>query len=254
MESIVGQSFTTTTTTPRPTTPPVVYSCNKSSSCGCGQADVALVSSRIVGGTDAVPHSWLMMVSVRFDGTNSHSCGGTVLSKSYILTAAHCFDRGSSQYVPGVSVAVGMTNRWDPLQTIRYVDRVYIHPNFSNITNDFQHDVALLHVNQSFEFTSNSNVSKTCIHRVDPPLLPDQYPSNGTRLAVIGWGTLQQSGSTLPLILQQVQVFTIDNDEEICQDSIENPEIQFCAGLFEGGKGQYSIVYSTKYTYFSFMF
>lgn len=228
----------------------LTYKCDVSKvSCGCGQTDVSLVSSRIVGGTDAVEHSWPMMVSVRSRGINSHICGGTIVSESYVLTAAHCFDRGASEDTPGISVAAGMTNKDDPSQTIRFVDRLYIHPKFTNISDDYENDIALLHVNQSFQFESNSNVTKTCIHRVDPPLLSNQYPSNGTRLVVIGWGTLYSFGPS-PEILQQVQVFTIDNEEEICNNSIQNPEIQFCAGLFEGGKGKCITFFSKNYIFY----
>ena len=233
MESITNISLTTTTTKPPP-----VYSCNKTSSCGCGQFDVALTSSRIVGGEDAIGNSWPMIVSVRLYGTNAHSCGGTIVSKSYVMTAAHCFRRVSTENSTGITIAAGMTNRSDPLQIIRNVDRIYMHPNYTCVAQDYRHDIALLHVDRPVTFGSNATITKTCIHRIDPPSLTSQHPKNGTRLAVIGWGTLWSGDSYLPSILQQVEVFTIDNDEPTCLNIINNTELLFCAGMSEGGKGQ----------------
>jgi len=239
MESVINSSLTTTT--PRPPPIPTSYVCNKTSSCGCGKNDVALTSSRIVGGENAIENSWPMIVSIRLNGAQSHSCGGTILSNSYILTAAHCLRQVSVEHPTGITIAAGMTNRSDPLQIIHNVDRIYMHPNYTSMPRDYRHDIALLHIDQPFVFEPNSNLTKTCIHRIDPSLSTSQYPKNGTRLSVIGWGTLRFGDAYIPDILQQAQVFTIDNEEPTCLNSINDTELQFCAGLAEGGKGQYLI-------------
>ena len=179
-----------------------------------------------------------MIVSLRLEGTADHSCGGTIVSNSYILTAAHCFRRISIENPTGITIAAGMTNRSDPLQIIRNVDRIYIHPNYTNMPGDYRHDIALLHIDQPFIFEPNSNLTKTCIHRIDPPILANQYPTSGTRLAVIGWGVRRPRMFYLPEILQQVEVMTIDNEESICSNFINNNnDLHFCAGLLGGGKG-----------------
>ncbi|CAF1518828.1 unnamed protein product, partial [Adineta steineri] len=64
----------------------------------------------------------------------------------------------------------------------------------------------------------------------------NQYIKNGTRLAVIGWGALGSGVSLNPIILQQAEVFAIDNNDPICTQTMGDSEIQFCAGLREGGK------------------
>ncbi|CAF3557522.1 unnamed protein product [Rotaria sp. Silwood1] len=231
MESITNAWSNTSTSLPH-----VVYRCDRTSTCGCGQNDVTLLSSRIVGGEDAVEASWSMVVSLRFPEA-FHQCGGTLLSESFILTAAYCVDNLSIGGEMNITVAVGMTNRFDPRQIIREVDRIYIHPNYSREARDYRNDIALLHVKTPFIYTNNPLLAKSCIHRIDPPELTIQHPRNGSRLAVIGWGFLKSIGSTIPEMLQQVQVYTIDHDHPACLDSIYDPQLQFCAGIIEGGKG-----------------
>ncbi|CAF3533213.1 unnamed protein product [Rotaria socialis] len=230
MESVTDASSNVSTPLPH-----AVYQCDRTSTCGCGQNDVPALSSRIVGGEDAVEASWSMMVSLRFP-EEFHQCGGTLLSESFILTAAYCVDNLSIGSEINITVAVGMTNRSDPRQIIREVDRIYIHPNYSSQARDYRHDIALLHVKTPFIYTNYPFLAKSCIHRIDPPELTIQHPRNGSHLTVIGWGFLKQIGSVVPEMLQQVHVYTIGNDHPACLDSIYDPQLQFCAGIIEGGK------------------
>ena len=235
MELVINKSLTTTTR--KPPSKPTLYCCNKSSSCGCGKTNAALTSSRVIAGEDAIEDSWPMIVSVRLNEAIGHSCGGTILSNSYVLTAAHCFLQTSLENLTSITIAAGMTNRSDPQTIIRHVDRIYIHPNYTDLPKGNRHDIALLRIDPQFIFESNSSVTKTCIHRIEPSTSIIEYPKNGTRLALIGWGLIYPSLPYLPEVLQQAQVFVIDNQDPGCLNSINDIEIQFCAGLLQGGKG-----------------
>lgn len=52
------------------------------------------LSSRIIGGHEAVPHSAPFMVSIATMRTppeiNQHFCGGSILNVRWVLSAAHC--------------------------------------------------------------------------------------------------------------------------------------------------------------------
>ena len=230
IQSYLGEEISSSTTHTTSMTIPGIYHCQGSvTSCGCGRRDVIFSSSSISQTADAIEDSWPMMVSLRLNGTADHSCGGTVLSSSFILTAAHCLRSLSALAPLGLTIAAGITNRFDPAQIIRTVDRIYLHPDYDLSSTDYRHDIALLHLDQPFDFGVQSRLTRSCLHRLDPSVPTNQHPKNGTRLAIIGWGVHQA--------LQQAQIITIENSDASCVSTIGDVELQFCAGLHRVGSG-----------------
>jgi hypothetical protein len=223
--------------TTKPVKQPELYQCNATLTCGCGSVPVVLTPTRIIGGETAIEYSWPMMASLRWPQEDNFLCGGTILSNSYILTAAHCLEEYVSNPPVDLSVAVGVTNLSDPKQIRRTVDYIHIYPNYTGRNNDYRHDIALVHVNPPLPIEHNVFLTKTCIHPVTPPILNNQYIKNGTRLTTIGWGITEDLGARLPSLLRQVEVYAIDNEHPTCIASIEDSQLEFCAGLIEGGKG-----------------
>lgn len=43
---------------------------------------------RIIGGNETAPHAYPFQVGLVIDGTSF--CGGSLISKNFVLTAAHC--------------------------------------------------------------------------------------------------------------------------------------------------------------------
>jgi secreted trypsin-like serine protease len=214
----------------------VTYDCdNQAARCGCGYYDV-VTNSRIVGGEEAYIYSWSMIVSMQDRSTNTHFCGGSILSDSYILTAAHCVHNETPD---GIRIAAGIYNLTESSPTIRHVDAIYIHPDWSSSSGDYRNDIALLHISEPFDFVNDPLVHRTCVPDIQSPANLVEYPANRTRLAIVGWGdTIMGDGSSAPQNLQQTEVFLIHHTDPICNRSLYDIEKQFCAALYEGGKGK----------------
>lgn len=59
----------------------------------CGRSTVD-DTDRVVGGRNATKGAWPWMALIGYDDENSiFNCGGTIISKRHILTAAHCINR-----------------------------------------------------------------------------------------------------------------------------------------------------------------
>ena len=218
--------------------PTTSYKCQRDAdSCGCGYQNVEFPKTRIVGAVEAAPYSWSMMVSINFGRASGHSCGGTILDASHILTAAHCVDRENLLKPMRVTVATGMHNRWDSYVSRRLVDRIYVHPLWNMTATRYLHDIAILHLSFRFDFQIDVFVTRTCL----PPSMPlhaaSQYPARNSELVVIGWGSSGIDSDGLELNLQQTKINVIETNDNTCQSLIQEDEKQFCAGLSQGGAG-----------------
>ncbi len=238
---MINGSLTTTTKRPPITNPPLTYTCDKSVSCGCSYNNVILAPSRIIGGTDAVPHSWSMVVSLRNIKTNRFFCGGTILSDSFILTAAHCVTNRQVPGPEGLMIAAGSNKQLDSSLVLREVDRIHIHPEWVPGSSGNWNDIAILHLSEPLNMSTNPFLSRTCLPQPNATLNMLNYPLNGTRLAVIGWGTIEDGlfFAFSPEDLQQIEVFAMHKQDQICDKEIKDKARQFCAGLYDGSKGSY---------------
>lgn len=173
---------TTVITTTRSMKPPELYRCNQNLTCGCGAVPVVSSPARIIGGENAVDYSWPMMVSLRWPKENTHWCGGSILSNSFVLTAAHCLYGYESNPPELLTVSVGLTSLTDGRQIRRTADQIYIHPNYTDSEENPQYDIALIRINESLPMGNNLFVTRTCINRLDPTIPNEEYIKNGTRL------------------------------------------------------------------------
>ncbi|KAJ8918089.1 hypothetical protein NQ315_011546 [Exocentrus adspersus] len=185
------------------------------------QRSVPGLDGRIVGGSNATIADFPYQVSVQL--MSSHTCGGAIISSTWVLTAGHCVE---DVPIPSfLSVRVGSTYRGTGGQVYTIV-KIISHPNYSSKTLDY--DIALL---QSSVAISTSNAQPV------PLPSPGTGPAAGSTAIVTGWGKLSEEGP-LSSILQVVQLPVIS--QQSCRSAYTTSAItdrMFCAGyLGVGGK------------------
>ncbi|XP_065338974.1 chymotrypsin-1-like isoform X2 [Cloeon dipterum] len=186
-----------------------------------GVATAATIESRIVNGTDVPEGKYPFAVSLRSYG--SHTCGGSIISSVFALTAAHCVDASTPDSLVLVAGSVHM-NQGHGHQVVEII----VHEQWNSGAS--LNDIAILRVDEPFDFQNPL---------LAPVRLPGQYDQTvaDTPATVIGWG-LNSSSGTIQLILQEVDIFLFCDEE--CYDlhgSRYNPN-NVCAGVRGGGKGQ----------------
>ena len=177
----------------------------------------------IVGGTNAVKGEFPFQVSLQ--GSTGHFCGGSLIKKNWVLTAAHCV----ADWNPSTKIVIGLHDRNDKSGTETFTaTKVIANPQFDSQTYDW--DYALLKLSGDSKFrTIDLNTTEIQIPEVD------QAPYN---VWTSGWGTTSEGSSTLPRILQKVQVPLVTqkacNAEASYNGAVTDRMI--CAGLVTGGK------------------
>jgi secreted trypsin-like serine protease len=150
------------------------YSCNHNSSCGCSVK--SRIDSKIVGGVSVTKHVWNWVVSIRV--RNRHRCGGSIVSNSWILTAAHCFSIVNSLGVnivqinaSDITVHAGSIYQYEESQ-LRKVTDIILHPKFDEL-NKYTNDIAVLKLLSPFDMT-DLTLAQICLPRMTlktyPPL------------------------------------------------------------------------------------
>jgi hypothetical protein len=182
----------------------------------CSQAPIPTneLEPQIVGGTVATPGEYPWMAQLKYRGR--FSCGGSLVARSWVLTAAHCVNGRSAS---DLQITLGDHRRSE--QTLA-VSSVVVHSSYNPST--LNNDIALLQLATPASLNARVAIAEL-----------GSLPTPGTMLRVIGWGTTSEGGTSSD-VLRKVSVPRVSGVD--CNSAYPGQITgsMFCAGLPEGMK------------------
>lgn len=190
--------------------------------CGLSVPVPSTSGNRIVGGIVAQAGEFPWQVSLRMLG--QHMCGGILIDKHWVLSAAHCFRNNHNPFAWTVVVAENDRARLEGQEKIVKVDTLFVHSGFN--AQNYSHDIALLKLAEDVH--TNAYIRPVCM-----PNKTDDYEE--MTCVITGWGAAYSGGhGTHHLYKANVPVL----NHKVCEflfNPAKIPDTMICAGLKNGG-------------------
>jgi trypsin len=179
--------------------------------------------TRIIGGSEAVEdrHSYAVMMR----GADGSTCGGSLIARDVVLTAAHCM-RATDYAVLGEH-DIEVLNDGDG--EVFAVREVILHPDFSQMLMSIDNDFMLVFL----EGASAADDVITVKLNSDPSL-----PSVGQSVTVMGWGDTDISDDFDKETQHDVETSTVLMNVDV--SIISNEECDASEGYIDGTYATYS--------------
>jgi len=200
--------------------------------CGCAPVSS---SNRIVGGKEVNPKGKLPY-QVFFQGCagmrGCSICGGTIVNKRFVLTAAHCYNSmfTTMQVIVGEHNVCDGNPQGSPNEggKLIKVKKMTLHPDYNSRTID--NDIAVLELAEDLTFTK----------KVKPACLPSSETKDysGSASTVSGWGGTigygpndQQPQQPRQCTLKETIVKLLKGSDPMCSKYLKtsSSKIKLCA-------------------------
>ncbi|XP_046965777.1 serine protease persephone-like [Vanessa cardui] len=191
------------------------------------ESSIPPVGLYIIGGELANLGEFPHMVALGYKMNDGYKflCGGSLVSKTFVITAAHCIDN-LERIEPSI-VRVGVieigSNEWNKETDIR-IEKIIKHPSY--VRSAKYHDLALLKLERPIEVSANLNAICLYTNKEDPTI----------PLTLTGWGTTSATRDLKSPKLLKADVFVVPTNT--CKKSYQNwlklpreiTDEQICAG------------------------
>ncbi|XP_038829583.1 transmembrane protease serine 5-like [Salvelinus namaycush] len=182
---------------------------------------------RIIGGVEATLGRWPWQVSLYY--SNRHTCGGTIITSQWVVTAAHCVHNYRLPQVSSWVVYAGIVTR-SSAKMAQYtgyaVEKIIYNKKYNPRSHD--NDIALMKLLTPLNFSDT--IRPICLPQYEHDL------PGGTQCWISGWGYTQPDEVLIPATLKEAPVPLISTKK--CNSScMYNGEVtprMLCAGYTEG--------------------
>ncbi|XP_054649074.1 coagulation factor IXa isoform X2 [Dunckerocampus dactyliophorus] len=182
---------------------------------------IPMVRKRIIGGHDVVPGDIPWQVALVYSDDGSVFCGGSILSKRWVITAAHCLAQAVGPFFIRVgehTISVLEGNEQD-----YQVSKQHVYPFYNPRVSLVNHDLALLYLDKPIIYSRV--VRPICI---GPHEFTEALVQNSSPATVSGWGITQTANTSDTL--KKVKVPFTGRLECKRSSAARITRFMFCAG------------------------